>query len=134
YALDELSGEEKSQIDVAVAQTPVLQQAVTEIRELAALLRHEYAAQVEANAGTPKNLIDIREDPWFWSVARPLSIAALLALVAVIGAVAVGTHIYRKNGQAFGRVVAKDDTRPLDLPLTVAPKSPDAFAEVQAEE
>ena len=92
FALDELEEPERSTIARAVAESPEAQRMVDETRELAQMLKAEYADEREKQPAPPANLIDIRDDPWFWSIARPLAIAAMLAVCAVIGAVAIGTY------------------------------------------
>ncbi len=76
YALDELDEPEKSTVARAVADSPEAQQIVNETREMAGLLKSEYAAELEKETRVPSNLTDIHDDPWFWKIARPLSIAA----------------------------------------------------------
>ena len=126
YALDELSGEEKAEIEKVVAKSPEAQRFVAETQGLASMLRTEYAA--EPTAEVPANLIDIRDDPWFWSIARPLSIAAILALFAVIGAIAFGRYWLGNNGGRFA------DARSSTLSnLPAAASNGPEFAEVQAE-
>src|SRR5207249_7865639 len=47
------------------------------------------ASELKTETSEPANLIDIRDDPWFWSIGRPLAIAAVLALLAIVSGVAV---------------------------------------------
>ena len=127
YALGELSGEEKAQIEQALAASPEGQRVVAETRSLAAMLNAEYSADAQPVA--PANLIDIRDDPWFWSVARPLSIAAILAVFAVIGAVAVGRYWRAHTGHdrfASGQTGSRVDLSTLSLRA-------DEFGAVQGE-
>ncbi len=49
YALDELAGSEKEQIETAVASSPEAQEFVRELRLLSGNLRAEYAAEREAH-------------------------------------------------------------------------------------
>src|SRR5712691_10685300 len=92
FALNELDEPERSTIACAVAESPEAQRAVHETRELVQLLRAEYAAEPEEEPAVPANLIDIRDDPWFWSIARPLAIAALITICAVIAGVVLFSH------------------------------------------
>ena len=97
YALGELDEPERSAIARAVAESAEAQRIVNEIQELATALKGEFAAEVEKE--TPillsasesalqpaqafehtehsRTLMDIHDDPWFWSIARPLAIAAV---------------------------------------------------------
>src|SRR3954468_13624829 len=90
FALDELDEPEKSTIARAVADSPDAQRYVREMRVLAGTLKQEFAAELEAAAAplTPRNgdfqvadydkrrfgdrrsLSDIRDDRWFWTIAR----------------------------------------------------------------
>src|SRR6266480_1976546 len=89
FALGELEEPEKSTIALAVAESPEAQRFVDETRELAAALSNEFASELKTETAEPANLIDIRDDPWFWSIARPLAIAAVVALLAVVSGVVV---------------------------------------------
>lgn len=94
FALDELEEPERSAIARNIAESPEAQSYVDEISDLAGALKKEFAAEVKSErpAAVPANLIDIRDDPWFWAKARPLSIAAVLAISAIVGAIGVGTY------------------------------------------
>jgi Ca-activated chloride channel family protein len=132
YALDELDEPEKSTVARAVSDSPEAQQFVNETREMAGMLKSQFAVDLEKEEHVPSNLLDIRDDPWFWKIARPLSIAAILAVFAVIGLLAIGTyklgndapigHRYTLNHQddSAGRVASS----PTDSP----------FADIQVEE
>jgi len=98
FALGELEEPEKSTIARAVAESPEAQRFVDETRELAAALSNEFASELKTEAAEPANLIDIRDDPWFWSIARPLAIAAVLALLAAVSGVAVFS-LRRESGR-----------------------------------
>jgi anti-sigma factor RsiW len=89
YALGELCAEEKSRVAADVANSPEAQRFVAETEELAQMLKTQYRAEHETEAARSVNLIDIRDDRWFWSIARPLGIAAVLAVAALIAGVAV---------------------------------------------
>ncbi len=85
YALDELNERERAEVGKEVAQSSEAQEMVNETRALARLLRAEFANKLRQEKPLSTNLSDIRDDPWFWSIARPLAIAAVLAIFAVIG-------------------------------------------------
>src|SRR5207248_1465083 len=74
---------------VATLPSREAQRFVDETRELATALKNEFASEIKTETAEPANLIDIRDDRWFWSIARPLAIAAALALLAVVSGVVV---------------------------------------------
>src|ERR1044071_6080777 len=88
FALDELDEPGRSTIAREVAESPEAQRVVDETREIARVLKSEFASEManEKPVPTParRNLSDIRDDPWFWGIGRPLAIAAVLAIVAII--------------------------------------------------
>ena len=96
FALDELDEPERSTMARVVAESPEAQRMVDETRELARALKNEFAAEMAnekpASAPARRNLSDIRDDPWFWSIGRPLAIAAVLAIFALIAGVIVLSH------------------------------------------
>jgi len=101
YALDELDEIERRGITRAVSTSSETQHEIQEIQKMARLLRTEFAAELEhpADATTKPlstNLSDIRDDPWFWTRARPLTIAAVLAVLAVIGLAFFGSYQLRQ--------------------------------------
>jgi Ca-activated chloride channel family protein len=98
YALGELEEPERSTVARAVAESSEAQRVVDDIRDLAGALKTEFATELEKEmpalagshgVGGSRSLIDIRDDPWFWLIARPLAIAAVLAVLAVVSGVAV---------------------------------------------
>ena len=88
FALGELEEPERSTMAQAVAESPEANRFVEETRELAKALKNEFGSELERET-EPANLIDIRDDPWFWSIGRPLAIAAVIALLAIVSGVAV---------------------------------------------
>ena len=88
FALDELAEPERSTIARAIADSPQAQRYVEETRELARVLKNQFAAEQENYAPASRNLVEIRDDPWFWAIGRPLAFAAVLALCALVGTVA----------------------------------------------
>jgi hypothetical protein len=99
FALDELDEPERSTIARKVAESPEAQRVVDETRDLARALKNEFATNVanEKPTQVSRSLNDIRDDPWFWSRARPLAIAAVIAIFAVLGAIAIATYNSRRN-------------------------------------
>ncbi|MEY2547265.1 MAG: hypothetical protein QOG48_2382 [Verrucomicrobiota bacterium] len=114
FALDEFDEPKRSTIARAVAESPEAQRYVDETREMARALKEEFAAELKTESSRPMNLIDIRDDPWFWAKARPLALAASIALFAIIAA--IGLAKYRTN-----RDIVRSDGSPVevesDLPL-----------------
>jgi len=149
YALDELDEPERSAMSRAVAESAEAQRFVDEIRGLASALKSEFAAEIEKeppvlSSGSEsalelaqpsgrtelsRTLTDIHDDAWFWSIARPLAIAAVLALLAVVSGVAVFS-LRRGNVQlAQGELVRLPaiSSKPADvegefqMPMEVSP-------------
>ena len=89
FALDELDEPERSTIARKVAESPEAQRVVDETRELARALKSEFAVELNKKTRSSPNLSDIRDDPWFWGIGRPLAIAAVLAVFAIIAGVTV---------------------------------------------
>lgn len=103
FALGELEEPEKSTIAREVAESSEVQRAVDETRELARALKNEFAADLNEGAKPPLSLSDIRDDPWFWSIGRPLAIAAVLAIVAILAGVAI-SPLRKKREVAYSPV------------------------------
>jgi Ca-activated chloride channel family protein len=127
YALDELDEAERTAIAHEVASSPDAQDEIQETQTMARLLRGEFAAELEhrqdvdvTSKPLSANLSDIRDDPWFWSIARPLAIAAVIAVFAVIGLAIFGGYKLHQNE------IAQASRHPTNLPLA-------APSEVEAE-
>ena len=86
YALDELDEPERSAIAHAIADSPEVQRFVAETQDLARDLRFQYRLDLQRGFFAPGKLTGIQGDA-FWSKAGPLAIAALIAVLAVVGAV-----------------------------------------------
>jgi len=101
FALDELAEPERSRIAREVAKSPESQRYVEETRELALSLKKEFAAEIAnekpASNLVRRNLSDIRDDPWFWGIGRPLAVAAGIAIFAVLGTITIATYNSRHN-------------------------------------
>ena len=97
FALDELDEPERSTIARKVAESSEAQRVVDQTRKLARSLKNEFAAELKHETPPSRNLIDIHDDPWFWSRARPLAIAAGIAIFAILSAIAIGTYKSRRN-------------------------------------
>jgi hypothetical protein len=130
YALDELDEAERAAILDEVAASPEVQREVQETQTMARLLRKEFAAEAEqlrhrentdaTKAPLSANLSNIRDDPWFWTRARPLAIAAMFAVFAVIGLAIFGSNKLRE------KEIAQADQRSTTIP----PRSRAVEAEV----
>ena len=131
YALDELDEAERAAILEEVAASPEVRREVQETQTMARLLRREFAAEAEqlrlrentdaTKAPLSANLSDIRDDPWFWTRARPLAIAAVFAVFAVIGLAIFGSNKLRE------KEIAQADQRSTTIP----PRSRAVEAEVE---
>ncbi|MGI8955467.1 MAG: YfbK domain-containing protein [Chthoniobacterales bacterium] len=91
YALDELSGAEKTEIERALAASPAAQEFVRELRLLSGNLRAEYDAERESPPAAQTNIVPLLQEDAPWSMSRRLALAATIALCALLGAVAIGT-------------------------------------------
>ena len=89
FALDELSDQEEAHIGAKLNESPEAQRTVADTQELVQMLKSEYLAELHKYVRAPANLIDIRDDPWFWLIARPLALAAVLTVSAVIAILAI---------------------------------------------
>src|SRR3954471_24395962 len=86
YAVDELDELERSAIARATAHSPEVQRLVEETQHLARTLRSQYRVELQRKLIAGGKLTAIHGDA-FWSKAGPLAIAALLAVLAMVGAV-----------------------------------------------
>ena len=119
-ALNELDDPERSTIAREVAKSPDAQRIVDETRELAQMLKAEYAAERVEQSVTPANLIGIRDDPWFWSIARPLAIAAVIAICGLVASVIVFSfrretsqlsQVAPRPTEVEGEIITSDDMK-----------------------
>jgi Ca-activated chloride channel family protein len=130
FALGELEEPERSTMARAVAESPEARRFVDETRELAAALKNEFASELKNEPAVPANLIDIRDDPWFWSIGRPLAIAAVLALMAVVSGVAIFSLRRESVRVADAETIRLPAVQPkpaavegeLQLPMEVSPR------------
>ncbi|MFL6501458.1 MAG: von Willebrand factor type A domain-containing protein [Candidatus Udaeobacter sp.] len=124
YALDELDEPERSAIARAIADSPEVQRFVAETQDLARDLRFEYRLELQRGFVAPGKLTGIQGDA-FWSKAGPLAIAALIAVLAVVGAV-----IFSSNESRTSQLSRSD----LAPHLAGNHTQPNQFAPVQAED
>ena len=128
YALNELGEPERSAIARATDDSPEGQRFVAETQELARALRSQYQLELQRGLVGAGKLTAIQDDA-FWSKAGPLAIAALVAVLALVGAVVFSSnesrispasksdlseHLARDRAQAnqFAPVEAEDAVRP----------------------
>ena len=97
YALSELPEKERAEVEELLKESPEAREFVRESKEFARMLKEEYSLHGDAEPAKRANLIDIGDDPWFWSRARPLALAALIAIFALLGAIMVGTYKSRHD-------------------------------------
>src|SRR6266853_3093335 len=114
YALNELDEPEQSAIARATADSPEGQRFVAETQELARALRSQYRIELHRGLIAPGKLAAIHGDA-FWSKTGPLSIAALLAVLAVVGAVVFSNNESRPSApseSSLSRDLAGDRAQP----------------------
>jgi hypothetical protein len=120
-----------------------VQRFVAETQDLARDLRFQYRLDLQRGLGAPAKLTGIQGDA-FWSKAGPLAIAALIAVLAVVGAVIFSSNESRisassrtnlpprlavERGQLnqFAPVQAEDAPRPSQIEKFEADAGPYAF-------
>ena len=97
FALGELSGAEHAAMEQVVASSPEAQDFVAETQQLSRLLKSEYAAERHLPSERSQNIIRMEEQRRLWSSTQWGSLAAALAIFAVIGAFAI-SMIQRNSG------------------------------------
>jgi hypothetical protein len=122
YALDELDETERSAIARATANSSEAQRFVAETQDLARALRSQYRLELQRELIGTAKFATIHGDP-FWSKAGPLAIAALLSILAVVGAVLFSTNDSRISApSSLSRDFAREH------------RQPNQFAPVEAED
>jgi hypothetical protein len=101
YALGELPESQRAEVERFLTESSEAENLVRETKEFARLLQEEYSGG-KAAPGKRANLIDIGDDPWFWSRARPLGIAAVITIFALVGAIMIGTYKSRRDSAEAG--------------------------------
>jgi Ca-activated chloride channel family protein len=91
YALNELTGVEKAEMETAIASSSEAQELVRELRLFSGNLCAEYKAECEAHPIAHTNIVPLEQKDEPWSMSRRLALAAGIAIFAVIGAIAIGT-------------------------------------------
>jgi len=111
FALDELSGAERNAMAQAVASSPEAQAFVAETQQLARLLKSEYVADRQLPPERTSHVAVMAEQRRRWSWNQWGSLAAALAIFAVLSVVAVGT-IRRELGRTVSPAPAKERKAP----------------------
>ena len=114
YALDELDEAERSAIARATADSPEVQRFVAETQDLSRALRSQYRIELQQELIARGKLTAIHGDT-FWSQAAPLGIAALIAVLAVVGAVVFSgneSRISAPSGSSLSRPSALERVQP----------------------
>src|SRR6266446_8600100 len=114
YALNEFDEPEQSAIARATSNSPEGQRFVAETQELARALRSQYRLELHRGLIAPGKLAAIHGDA-FWSKTGPLAIAALLAVLAVVGAVVFSNNESRPSApseSSLSRDLAGDRAQP----------------------
>lgn len=101
FALGELSGAEREAMEQAVASSAEAQEFVAETQQLSRLLKEEYEAEQHLTPERSPNIIRMEEQRRLWSSTQWGSLAAALAIFAVLGVVAV-SMIQRNSGTLLG--------------------------------
>jgi Domain of unknown function (DUF3520)/von Willebrand factor len=110
YALDELDDSERMAVARATADSPEAQRFITEIEDLARALRSQYLLELKRELISPEKITAIHGDT-FWSKAGSLAIAAVLAVLAVVGAVLFSSNesrISASSGSSLSRDLARE--------------------------
>ena len=132
YALNELDEPERSAIARAIAESPEAQEFVNETRELAGLLKTEFAADLRAHA--PINVVAHLEPEGLWTPQRRLALAAALAMFAVIGAIALGAYKFGGNFGEMGRwALGRSASEKVSGSTAGASPASSPFADIQVE-
>jgi uncharacterized protein DUF3520/protein with von Willebrand factor-like domain len=124
YALDELGESERSAIARATADSPEMQRFVADTQDLAGALRSQYRLELQRELIAREKLTAIHGDD-FWSQAGPLAIAALIAVLAVVGAVVFSSNQSR---------ISLPSGSSLSPGLATEHVQPNQFAPVEAED
>lgn len=113
FALGEPSANEHAAMAQAVASSPEAQSYVAETQQLARLLKSEYAAEQNLPPERSPNVVRMETQRRLWSSTQWGSLAAALAIFAVLGAFAIST-IQRERGTIAQKMPSE---RKVNLPL-----------------
>jgi Ca-activated chloride channel homolog len=126
FALGELSGAEQAAMEQAISSSAEAQNFVAETQQLARLLKSEYAAEQHLPPERSPNIIRMEEQRRLWSSTQWGSLAAALAIFAVVGALAVST-IRRERG-----TIAQTSPSPRKDNPTIVEAIPEATVESES--
>jgi Ca-activated chloride channel family protein len=133
FALGELSGAEQTAMEQAVASSPEAQEFVAETQQLSRLLKSEYAADQPPLPERSPNIIRMEEQRRLWSSTQWGSLAAALAIFAVLGAFAIST--IRRNSGDVAKTSSGLRQERANLPSadssTIVEAIPEATTEIQ---
>jgi Ca-activated chloride channel family protein len=133
FALGELSGAEQIAMEQAVASSPEAQEFVTETQQLSRLLKSEYAADQPLLPERSPNIVRMEEQRRLWSSTQWGSLAAALAIFAVLGAFAISA--IRRDGGIIAQKPPGLRKERASLPAvdssTIVEAIPEATTEIQ---
>ena len=124
YALGELSGPARAEMESAVAKSAEARAFVQETRQIATLLETEFASELNHAERKPLNILPLPVPRSFWSDARWMSIgvAALLAICTVIAAVSLTTYRLRSDSRVAERIALPRPSAPSDVQMEIEPE------------
>jgi Ca-activated chloride channel family protein len=114
FALGELSGAEYAAMEQTVASSPEAQEFVAETQQVSRLLKSDYAAEQHLPGERSPSIVRMEEQRRLWSSMQWGSLAAALAIFAVVGVFAVS--MIQRSGGTFAR---KDPTPRQENPMIV---------------
>lgn len=118
FALGELSGAEREAMADAVAASPEAQAQVEEIQALAGSLRRDFGLDLRHAGEKRRSILSLLEQADLWRDWRWVSLAAaaLLAIFAIVGAVALsGGSSPTLLGEKKGKAVREDRTVQMEV-------------------
>jgi Ca-activated chloride channel family protein len=131
FALGELSGAEQAAMEQAVSSSAEAQNFVAEIQQFSRLLKSEYAADQHLPPECSPNIVRMQEQRRLWSSTQWGSLAAALAIFAVLGALAVST-IQRESGTIAQEIARKErQNLPLANSSTIVEAIPEATVDTR---
>ena len=131
FALGELSGAEQTAMEQAVSSSAEARNFVAETQQLARLLKSEYAADQHLPPERSRDIVRMEEQRRLWSSTQWGSLAAALAIFALLGAVAVST-IQRERGTVAQKSPSARHEK-VNLPLANSSTIVEALSEATVE-
>jgi Ca-activated chloride channel family protein len=130
FALGELSANDHAKMAEAIADSPEAQSYVAETQQFARLLRAEYEADRQQPPARSQTIVRMEEQRRSWSRYQWGSLAAALAIFAVLAAVAI-TTIQRENGPLSKRIA--DNPKPAEQKQNLPEATVEAVPEPSVE-